>query len=335
MIYGPERQLMFSATPAEESMVATAEAPQPTKPRTAAQRAASRSNGRKSKGPKTTQGKSVSCRNALKHGLTTSKLAPPADVRKLDRDFARIHAELIYEFQPVTFTEHRTVEELAWNLQRLDQAKQMIDAVSTPPEFANESLKDQYRMYRRAYRDKRLADDLLAALRSGETPDLTASRADYLAERVVALVNQVDQQLVEASEELAGLLSLEAQGKLSDNEKDELAELRELQEHHRLIHPCRRVLRDDARLAAAFRGEQGIGKTLRKSLIGLVANLRLHAGGRAAGFLPVVRRLERAADLHLMRMAIKPDQLMNLDDYRGRIAGAIRRQIANLRESCG
>ncbi len=305
------------------------------KSRTEAQREASRINGSKSRGPTTPAGKSRSKRNALKHGLRVEKLGPPSDVRELNREYRKIHAELMNEFEPVTFTERRAVEDLAWNLQRLDQAKQMIDAASTPPEFAEEALKEQYRLYRRARHDERLASNLLAALRSGETPDLKPAGADRLAEQVVALTNQVEQDLAEAAEELDELLAMEAEGALSDDDRACLAELRELQEHHRLIHPCRRVLREDARLAALFRGELSIGKTLRMSLTGLVVDLHRQAANRVASSRDAVRRLEQAAERHLMQLALKPDRLVNLDLYHARIARLIRMQIESLRQTRG
>jgi hypothetical protein len=60
----------------------------PIKPRTALQREASRQNGKRSKGPKTPEGKARSSRNARRHGRSVPAIADPAFHEQI-RAFAR------------------------------------------------------------------------------------------------------------------------------------------------------------------------------------------------------------------------------------------------------
>ncbi len=85
------------------------------KPRTAAQIAASRANGTKSKGPVTPEGKSISARNAERHGLfshlATIKGESP-------QEYAAVSADLYETWQPVDEYERCLVDTMATSMWR-------------------------------------------------------------------------------------------------------------------------------------------------------------------------------------------------------------------------
>src|SRR4051812_33478073 len=87
--------------------------------RTEAQRLASRLNGQKSRGPKTAEGKAVSARNAIKHGLNSASVVLWCEKKE---KFLEYLEDLTAEWQPETITELELVTALAdaqWQLKRL------------------------------------------------------------------------------------------------------------------------------------------------------------------------------------------------------------------------
>lgn len=335
MIYGPERQLMFAAAPTTEPAGAAAEATRPSKPRTESQRQASRKNGSKSKGPKTTAGKDRSRRNAIKHGLRAETLGPPRDYRGLDRSYRQTVTELDNEFNPRTFTERRLMHDLARDYQRLDYCNRLIDIVEMPPAFRDAALIEEYERHRRAEQDEQATAELLAALRSGEEPDCGPDSAYRLAEHVVGLVEQVEEDWNdEAIEDLAELVKLEAKGELPHEDAGEVKELHELEALARTIKPRRRVLRDDVRLAETFRGERPVVKAEVKTLVTLIAEIHKHTLARLAMTRHVLGRLGKAADDREHMIAMNPQLLFDLEAYHTRLSRAISRKIKSLQAVC-
>ncbi len=78
-----------------------------------------RANGAKSKGPKTPEGKAISSRNALRHGLRSRQAVLP---RKSDPSYRAILRSYVEQFQPQTSVELDLVAVMAvarWRLGRL------------------------------------------------------------------------------------------------------------------------------------------------------------------------------------------------------------------------
>jgi hypothetical protein len=101
------------------------------KPRTAAQIAASKSNGAKSRGPISAAGKDRARFNALKHGLLAKVLSPPSDCRGHDKLFRQIREQLVHEFRPRTFTQWAAVDRLAIGYLQRSRATAMIEGRQT------------------------------------------------------------------------------------------------------------------------------------------------------------------------------------------------------------
>jgi len=112
------------------------------RPRTEAQRAASRANGRRSRGPKTTEGKNRSRRNALRHGLRTTRFAvlPETDSHPACRLIEAVRQRLA----PRDVLEVECAEGIAmafWRLRRMRHLEEAILAGAEPEPGESELAK--------------------------------------------------------------------------------------------------------------------------------------------------------------------------------------------------
>jgi hypothetical protein len=97
------------------------------RPRSEAQRAASRANGRRSSGPKSTEGKSRSRRNALRHGLRAASLEVLPQNASLP---AAMMVEAVREkLTPRDVIEVEYVDGIAMAFWRLRRARQLEEAL--------------------------------------------------------------------------------------------------------------------------------------------------------------------------------------------------------------
>ena len=96
---------------------------------------ANRANAKKSTGPKTTSGKSLSLKNALRHGLTAEKIIVPGETAE---EFEALRAELYREHCPETVSERELVDVIAtlqWRLRRaaiFESSLLNVEAPSVP-----------------------------------------------------------------------------------------------------------------------------------------------------------------------------------------------------------
>ena len=89
------------------------------KPRSAAQIAASRANGAKSKGPVTEEGKAISAQNARRHGLLSYLTVVDGERTEA---FADLCAELVDQFQPANEHERNLVDTMIISIWRRSRA---------------------------------------------------------------------------------------------------------------------------------------------------------------------------------------------------------------------
>ena len=101
---------------------------------TETQKAASRANGAKSRGPRTAQGKQWSSRNPLQHGFRAQSLLITGEESE---NFHALRDQLFSEFSPRTFFEARIVESAVLALWRLDRLQEM-EAASTNHEILHQ-----------------------------------------------------------------------------------------------------------------------------------------------------------------------------------------------------
>ena len=114
--------------------------------RTPAQIEASRRNGAKSKGPKTLEGQERSSRNAIKHGLSSSKIVVLDGECEEAWEEYQIH--FIAKFQPRDFVEERLVIQMAVNQWRLERVWSLQTAtVDEESETQQELIETKYEVW--------------------------------------------------------------------------------------------------------------------------------------------------------------------------------------------
>src|ERR1700678_3116634 len=119
---------------------------------------ASRINGAKSQGPKTEEGKAVSSRNAVKHGLYCSVKTMVAAENA--EEFAGFHRELYKHFAPSDSYQIVLVEKIIGSLWRRRACEDILSGMLHPDRSKWETVNDQFR------RNQREIDSAFRILRS-------------------------------------------------------------------------------------------------------------------------------------------------------------------------
>ncbi len=136
---------------------------------TVAQITANRANAQLSSGPKTPEGKARVSQNALRHGLTSTRLVIRDDERE---EFASFRDGLVLELNPQGAVEQVTFDDLlhaAWNLQRFRRLEAET-CTGTLDDFTNpETAASLDRLGRYQARSQRAYYRALAELRKLQT----------------------------------------------------------------------------------------------------------------------------------------------------------------------
>jgi hypothetical protein len=164
-----------------------------------ARRNANRRNAEKSTGPRTSEGKARSSRNALKHGFcaTGSALAPLEDRAA----YASFTASIVESLRPATPLEEdlaRRIADLSWRLRRVPDAEAALLARDTVHDLAHRCARprtrdgehDEAQQHEQDHQDDRDEEDgvtparhLAAAMSAPQNPYLTLQRYEQSLDR--------------------------------------------------------------------------------------------------------------------------------------------------------
>lgn len=301
-------------------------------PRTQAQREASRRNGRRSRGPKTLEGKTRSSANSLKHGLLARQLAPPADYRRDDGLFRQLRRQLVDEFAPAAASGHALVEALAHDYILLGRCRAMVEAACRPPALgqADQRLWEQLQGIER---DLPALERALESLVGGDDgvgcAQKPAERAASAITGMLAEIEADEQEQAAAEAELGRTATIcpDAVEEEPDEHERALARLLDVlgPEGRRRLADRQYVIDLLRRMSTPKRGDR---RRLRAAVEYAIAGRRrwLATFGRR------IRRTaeqcrERAAD----QLAQAPERLDLLLRYTRQVESAIDRKLAQLR----
>lgn len=308
--------------------------PQP--PRSAAQRAASARNGRRSRGPISAAGKARSRLNAVKHALLAKIVAPAHDHRGWDALYQTVRQQLAKEFSPRTCTEHADVDMLSADMLRAAHARRLIEQALQPPRLPDT---DQERLdaLPGIERDLVLAERFCQAGHRSldvEEKQALAQRLATIAGDVLRNVQELRQEELEAEADptpipLAGpkRKSPEADARL---EAAEAAEDEALKRLESLLGPAAITYKDRDHVLALLR-RRSMPKLERDRLVALIE-----------WWMPQERRwLSHLRDLQAKAVALQgqkdaslaadPGRIMLLQAYCDRVDRAVDARLARLR----
>ncbi|ADO73848.1 uncharacterized protein STAUR_6091 [Stigmatella aurantiaca DW4/3-1] len=156
--------------------------------RSALQAAASALNGARSKGPKTSEGKSRSAMNALRHGLSANNLLLPGE----DAQEYESHLDGYFTtFAPATLPEALVVAQLgdlAWKLERLSKLENNRSRALLEEELEKT---DKHRSVVLTRRALQMVNALVGAMEAVPMPPADAERTEALLDGVKRMVAEL------------------------------------------------------------------------------------------------------------------------------------------------
>jgi len=302
-------------------------------PVTAEGKARSSRNGALGRGPVTAEGKARSSRNAIKHGLFARQFAPPGDMRKHDRLFNSIRAELYDEFQPETFIECSTVDRMAHEYVNLARVHQMIEMIQRPTPLQPDDA-EKWKKVQDVKKDMRL---LMRVIAQAENRDnFTCSRKDATrcAQIIRGLGEQVMQDLAEVQQHSdAAAEEIDRDGphesETLDPDEDEYEAKRgfwiKINEDG---HPWYDDVLD---VAATLRGSKPTSRDFRLSLAELLAHRLKHLQNYVKFHRSVLRKADMLCDATILSLTNSPEKLMLLQEYQRKTEISIERKERALR----
>lgn len=310
--------------------------------RSPAQQAASRRNGKKSRGPSSKAGKNRSRLNSLKDGFFTV-IAPSHDQRDLHRSLRRIRQQLLDDFggkARLPFVAIALIDSLAHDILQAGRARRMVEQLHQSLLPSRPTPDDRFRLahYQLLQRARQPISDAIASLAKGEPPRLRSDLVDVVAFRLRMIVDCAEdilEPLPETSEPLPpphldGMPALPMPPAVASSADDD----EEVQHAAGLKRHCGsdwdRFFDIDANVVL-LKSTRPLKPTLAKRLCLLLAELIRGLEQMTAG---VEQRLKQQAKLNadhtLRHLANDMERLHGLQDYIAKIERRIDTRLARI-----
>ena len=302
--------------------------------RSAAQTAASRRNGARSRGPVTAAGKAASRCNALKHGLLGRAVMPAAETGDYARLYRRSRQQIIEQFHPAGFTGRAVADALAGDYVQLARVRTMIESLQRPDALTAAETEEWLGLAAKR-RDRKLIEALVSRIDGGRRLNCAAAAAKRLAGRVADMIQHIEadrQAEAEEADPSPPPAALAPEKKIPDAAQAFAdAEAAEQLQLDTVIAAGRKELANRAWLVAVLSGRRAATKPAMKRLGVVLAQLAHGLTDWTDKERKLRQRTVQSQDAVLAAMAADPAKLMLLDRYRARLEAAIAKKIRALK----